>query len=328
MAAAPLVVSFNLSATGRRIVAEALDGVAEVIYLPDLEGVSRAEALADAGVLLARNTAKELDVAELPMLSGLRLLQFMSAGVDFIPLRGLPDGVPVAVNGGAYAEPMAEHALAMALAAAKRLFIEHANLARGEFNQFTPNRMLAGMTVGVLGLGGVGVATARLMRGVGLCVHAINRRAQSDEPVDWIGTLDDLDALLAAADILIISLSLTRRTVGLIGAAEFKRMKPDAILINLARGEIIDEAALFAHLKANPAFTACIDAWWVEPVRHGAFRMDHPFLDLPNVIASPHNSASAAGWREVALRRAVVNCRRALSGETPLCLIGEDERVA
>ena len=104
-------------------------------------------------------------------------------------------------------------------------------------------------------------------------------------------------------------------------------MKPDATLINLARGEVIDEAALFAHLQANPKFTACLDAWWVEPVRHGAFRMDHPFTPLANVIASPHNSASVPAYRLSALRNAAANCRRAIAGEPIRYLAGPDERL-
>src|SRR5690606_19504493 len=137
----------------------------------------------------------------------------------------------------------------------------------------------------------------------------------------------ELDKLLAVSDVLVLSLPLTPATNNLIGARELGLMKRDAVLVNLARGEIIDEAALYAHLLEEPAFTACIDAWWIEPVRHGRFAMDHPFTRLANVIASPHNSASAVGWRDVALSRAVENARRALVGETPRYLVPPADRM-
>jgi phosphoglycerate dehydrogenase-like enzyme len=247
-----LVVTFDPGEAGRAAVAAELGGSAGAVYLPDLDEPSRRGALADATVLLARNTGTELRPGEPALIRRARLVQFVTAGVDFVPLGDLPAEVPVACNGGAYAEPMAEHALAMALAAAKRLLPEHAALARGEFNQSAPNRMLAGGTCGVLGFGGIGVATARLMRGLGMRVHAIRRSGRSEEPVDWIGTPDRLDELLAAADVLVLSLPLTRATRGMIGARELGLMKPDAILVNLARGEILDEAALYGHL-APPA---------------------------------------------------------------------------
>jgi phosphoglycerate dehydrogenase-like enzyme len=222
---------------------------------------------------------------------------------------------------------MAEHALGMALAAAKRLVFEHQNLTRGEFNQFTPNKMLRGGICGIFGFGGIGAATARLMRCAGMRIHAINRRGATHEKVDWIGTPNRLSELMAAADVLVISAPLTRATQGVIGRRELSLMKEDAILINLARGEIVDEDALYDHLKAKPRFTACLDAWWIEPVRHGEFRMKRPFLQLPNVIGSPHNSASVADAYDVALRYALANCRRALLGQTPSHLVAPDERM-
>lgn len=322
-----LLVALDADAPTRQIIAKGAGDVADISYLTDLGDAERREALVGATVVLSRNSSKELRPGEATLLAQAQLIQFVTAGVDYIPLADLPPTVPIAANGGAYSEPMAEHALAMALAAYKRLFVEHGKLAKGNFDQFAPNRMLAGATVGILGFGSIGVATARVMRALGTKVHAVNRRGATDEPVDWIGTTDALDRLLAEADILVLSLPLTPASRSLIGARELGLMKPDAVLINLARGEIIDEASLFAHLTANPRFTACIDAWWVEPVRHGTFRMDHDFMNLPNVIASPHNSASVHGWRHVATTRAVENARRALMGEEPRFLVPLQDRM-
>jgi phosphoglycerate dehydrogenase-like enzyme len=322
-----LVVAYELEGNGRNVVAEALGSAADVIYLPDLDDAGRVDALRKADAVLARTT-RELHPGEIALLKDIRLLQFINAGIDFVPLADLPPGVRVATNGGAYAEPMAEHAMAMALAAAKRLLVEHAALARGAFNQFARNRMLAGGVCGILGFGGIGVATARLARGVGMKVHAVNRRGRSEEPTDWIGTPGELDLLLAASDVLVICTPLTPATKGMIGAPQLARMKDDAILVNVARGEIVDERALYERLVAFPNFQACIDAWWIEPIRHGTFRMEQPFMSLPNVIGSPHNSAAAiSGTGAIGLRRAIANIRRALAGETPLYLVPPEDRM-
>jgi len=322
-----LVVVFDVESVGRRVIRETIGEVADILYLTDVPAAERADVLRRADVIFAQHTAKDLTTDELSLIRTVRLLQFYTAGVDFIPLQDLPAECPIATNGGAFAEPMAEHALAMTFAAAKRLFIEHHHLAQGAFHQLTPNRMLGGRVCGVFGFGGVGVATARLMRAMGMTIHAINRRGYSAAPTEWIGTPERLDELLRAADVVVIAAPLTQATVGRIGARELSLMKEDAILVNLARGEIIDEGALFAHLQGHPTFTACLDAWWVEPIRHGAFRMQYPFLELPNVIGSPHNSASVGGGHHVALQRAAANCRRALTGEQPTCLIRPEERM-
>jgi phosphoglycerate dehydrogenase-like enzyme len=322
-----VAVTFNVRAAERAVIADALGDAAGVVYLTDLDDAARARALAEATAILARDTGKDLHADEPACIRSARVIQFMTAGIDFVPLSALPAGIPIASNGGAYAEPMAEHGLAMVLAAAKRLLIEHAALGRGEFNQFTRNRVLSGKVCGILGFGGIGVASARLMRGLGMRIHAVNRSGRSEEPTDWIGPVAELDTLLAASDVLIVSTPLTPATKDLIGARELGLMKPDAILVNLARGEVIQEAPLFDHLQAHPAFFACIDAWWIEPIRHGVFRMDYPFLSLPNVVASPHNSASVPGMTEAALRRAVANIRRVLEGEAPRYVLAPEERM-
>jgi hypothetical protein len=116
----PLVVTFEVREERKAIINNALAGASDVVYITELDDAARADALRNAGVLLTFNTSKELRSGEVKLLGGARLIQFMIAGVDFIPLRELPEGVPVATNGGGYAEAMAEHvtgALPQALAA-------------------------------------------------------------------------------------------------------------------------------------------------------------------------------------------------------------------
>jgi len=298
----------------RDVIGASLDGVAELMYLSEARE-RREEMLASADALLAWNLGAELRPEELAGLDSAGLIQVLSAGVDRVPFDQIPDGVAVASNAGAYAEPMAEHVLALALALAKRLPQNHAALARGVFDQQTPTRLIRGSIVGILGFGGIGRASARLFQALGAHVQAINRSGRTDAAVDRIGTMDDLDALLGDADILVVSLALARATRGLIGRRELSLMKPDGILINVARGAIIDEDALYEHLVRNPSFSAGIDAWWQEPRGQGAFATRQPFLDLPNVIGSPHNSAIVTGSLTEAAARAAENVARHLRGE-------------
>lgn len=303
-------------------------GVADVVFLPDLSGGARLDALHQARAVLTYHPIRDLGADSLSELGNCGLMQCLTAGIDYLSFDDLPEQIDVAYNAGAYAEPMAEHVAAMALSASKRLAGEHRLMKAGEFNQFVPTKKIAGATCGILGFGETGREVGRLMRALGMNIQAINRSGTTDEPVDFIGTLDDVDRVLAASDVVVITLALTKHTDGLIRAAQLARMKPDAILINVARGEIVDEDDLYAHLVAHPAFTACLEAWWIEPVRHGKFETKHPFLDLPNVIASPHNSAMTDGALITAAQRGAENVLRFLKGETPRFIAGDDVRMA
>jgi glycerate dehydrogenase len=322
-----VVVTFSPTAEMAGAIDETLGAAAEVAYLPEVEEGARAGELSSADAVLAWMIGSEMRPGELERLRRDGLLQLMSAGVDRVPFDRLPADLPVASNAGAFAEPMAEHVLAMALALAKRLPQNHAAMEDGAFDQETLSRTFRGSVVGVLGFGGIGQATARLCRVLGARIHAVNTSGRTDEAVDWIGTLDDLDELLAVADIVVVSLPLSRATRGLIGARELGLMKRDAIVVNVARGAILDEDALFEHLRANPSFGAGIDAWWDEPGDGEPFAPRLPFLELPNVIGSPHNSAITAGaWAEAA-RQAAENILRHLSGGPADHLVDRSEYV-
>lgn len=321
-----IVVTYEPGETGRALLTEILGHVASLTFLRDAPEADRESKLSIAEVLLSWHPLRELRPEEWDVIGGVRLIQLISAGADHVPFASLPPGAMLASNAGAYAEPMAEHVLAMALALAKRLVVEHESLARGEFNQGVQNQELQGATCGILGFGGIGQATGRLMRAMGMKVFALNRSGRTEEPADFVGTLDDLEYVLRVSDVIVVALPLTAATQGLIGSKELGWMKPDAILINVARGAIIDEEALYEHLKSYKGFRAGIDAWWVEPFLHGEFRMDHPFLELPNVLGSPHNSAMVPGGMTEGLRRAVENVRRYLCAEPLTGVVRSEDR--
>jgi glycerate dehydrogenase len=210
---------------------------------------------------------------------------------------------------------MAEHILAMTLAVTKNLLDRYNKLKNGIFDQTNANRMLKGSTCAILGFGGIGKATARLLRCFGVKIYAINSTGKTDESVEFIGTLENLEYVLRHADVVVVALPLTNSTRRLIGSRELGWIKDSAILVNVARGDIIDETALYEKLKADPGFTAAVDAWWNEPLRNGTFRTNYPFLELPNFLGSPHNSGIVPAALTKGAAYAVENVKRFLNHE-------------
>jgi phosphoglycerate dehydrogenase-like enzyme len=310
------VLTFHAQDEQRREAAEILAPFGGIAFLTDTgeDRAARSAMLRAAEAVIAWFPGRELSPDDVRDLSQVRLIQLVSAGADGVDFAALPRQARVAANVGAYADPMAEHVLAMALALAKRLPRNQARMAEGIFDQAETLRV-RGRTVGILGYGGIGRACARLFRPLGTHIYAINTSGQADELADRAGTLADLHDMLATADIVVVTLPLTRATRGLIGARELGLMKDDAILVNVARGAIVDEDALFEHLKAHPDFCAGIDTWWDEPESGQPFRPRLPFLSLPNVIGSPHNSGIVPGMAAAFMAAAADNIAAYFRGD-------------
>ena len=221
----------------------------------------------------------------------------------------------MASNAGAFAEPIAEHVLALTLALAKNLFSKYKLLCDGRFDRSGFNRKLKDGICGIIGLGGNGRKIARIMRAVGMKVYGINRSGKTEAPVDFMGNVMDMEKVLQAADVIVVTTPLTRETRNLLGKKELAWMKPDAILINVGRGDVINPQALYEHLKSNPDFRAGIDTWWSEPVSQGNFTLEYPFCKLPNFIGSPHNADHVPGAILHATRLALENVKNFLLGE-------------
>lgn len=320
-------VSYPTDDEFTRINTGVLEGPARVVFLHGRPEDECREILRQADVLIGWHMSQELPAGAWQDVPRLRFVQLLSAGADALDFSVIPERLTLVSNAGAYAKPMAEHVLAMALALARRLPQRHAALARGEFKMWEPVLSLDGGVCAVLGFGGIGTATATLMRALGMRIYAVNSSGRSSEPAEFIGTLADLDRVLAAADVLVIALPLAKATRGLLGARELALMKPASILVNVARAAVIDEHALYEHLREQPEFCAGIDTWWHEPGPDSGFTTRYPFFDLPNVIGSPHNSGVVDGALQVGARKAAENVRRFLRGEAVTGVVRREDYV-
>src|ERR1700733_1905334 len=233
-----VAVSYPVDGEFTAINADVLGDLATLSFTDAMPEDERADVLRQAEVLIGLQLQREVPAGTLQSTPGLRFIQLLSAGLDTVDFDVIAPDIMVAGNVGAYAHPIAEHVMAMVLSLAKRLPQENAALARGEWNRgkgdrAVPNATLDGAVCAILGFGGIGRATARLMRAFGARIYAVNSSGRTSEPVEFIGTLADLDQVLTAADVLVIALPLTNATWGLIGDRELGLMKPAAILVNV-----------------------------------------------------------------------------------------------
>jgi phosphoglycerate dehydrogenase-like enzyme len=293
------------------------------------------EVVADAEVLLVQGWMPKPEQAP-----AVRWVQLMSAGADHAMKRPLVSTTDVTVTtaSGIHASPIGEYCMAMILALAYEVprFLDLQ--ARAEWlapEHYVP-RTLRGQTIGVVGYGSIGRELARLAAGFGMRVVAVKRdpsRMQEDHGYTAPGTGDpdgtipaavhppeELAAVAAESDFLVSTLPGTPATRHLIDAAVLGAMKPTAVLVNIGRGAVIDEAALIEVLRAGRIAGAALDVFEQEPLP-----AESPLWSLPNVVVTPHVSGNSDRYDEMVTDVFVENLARYLDGR-PLLNVLDRER--
>jgi glyoxylate reductase len=263
-----------------------------------------------------------VDGAMMDGLPGLAVISNYGVGVDHINLadareRGIPVGnTPDVLNGAT-----ADLALALVLAAGRRL-AEGDRYARSPaFVRYDPAYMLGreihGQTLGILGLGRIGFQVARRARAFDMPVLYHNRRRREDAELQLGAEYAAFDDLLKRSDYLVLTLPLSEATRRLIGRRELSLMKPTAVLVNVARGGIVDTEALADALENRTIFAAALDVTDPEPLPR-----DHRLLRLENVIITPHLGSATVQTRRRMAEISVENLLRGLRGERLLHQVG------
>jgi glyoxylate reductase len=266
--------------------------------------------------LLTNRVDRQL-LADCPQL---RFVSSMSVGVDHVDVAALTERrIPLGNTPGVLVDTTADLAFALLLAAARRVPEADSYVRDGQWSPRRPwfpdmfvGKDVAGATLGVIGLGPIGQAVARRAAGFDMRVIGWTPSGRQVAGVESAG----LETTLAEADFLSIHVALCKDTRGLIDAAAISRMKRGAVLVNTARGGIVDETALAVALQSGALFAAGIDVFEQEPVAP-----DNPLLRLPNVVVAPHIGSATVATRSRMAALAVDNLLAALAGRPmPHCV--------
>lgn len=269
------------------------------------------ERVGEADVLIIKNLTR-VPAAVIDAAKRLRLLCRDGIGFENIDIAAATRaGIPIHAPLGANAISVAEFTVGLAIALAKRLIPAQRSMAEGRWERFHYYGYVSelyGKTAGIVGLGAIGRETARRLSAFGMCLLAYDPYVQT---VEGLGvTLTNLTRLLQESDFVLLHAPQTPETVGMIGEAQLRSMKPTAFLINVARAPLVDGNALYRALSEGWIAGAATDVYETEPPP-----TDDPLRNLPNVIRTPHY---AGGSVEATERKATMNLediRRALRGE-------------
>jgi D-3-phosphoglycerate dehydrogenase / 2-oxoglutarate reductase len=255
----------------------------------------------------------------------LRLVQQPGVGVEFIDLAAWAAvGVPVANAAGANASAVAEWAVGATIHLLRQMSWADERIRAGEWPSSTVAvtrvRELSALRVGIVGFGPIGRKYAQLVRPFG-CALSYWSRTRRPAETEAGAAYRDLGDLLATSDVLVVAVALSAETRGLIGADELARLPEGAVVVNVARGAVLDEVALLRALQSGQLAGAALDVFAREPLA-----LDSPLRSAANLLLSPHISAATPSALERTFDAAAQNVRRALRGEPVLGIVNGPAR--
>lgn len=297
--------------------------------LPEVECqyVSEGPPLAWEGVeaLLLGSVERDLSPVDIASMPRLRFVQRVYTGMDGVPFERFPDRVRFAGNVGAYAPFVAEHAVALALAAARELPRAHSLAMSGTLRPAPVQRLLWGRTAVILGYGEIGRGIANRLAGFGTRILGLNRTGRMAPGCLGMFPADRLVDAVKEGDFVFDTRPLTRSTEGTIDGSVLSAMRPTAVFVNVGRAGTVQEEALYRHLSSHPGFRAALDVWWTEDYLRGRIEHRFPFADLPNFVGTPHSAGFGPGVESYVLERAVANLRRFFDGQQPRYIVDRKE---
>lgn len=279
---------------------EPLRRYADIYWLPEMDEAEVARVLPQIDAVYSHGWPKALDAAKVSTMKSLRLYQAGNAGVNGVRFDLLDKRVVVCSNAGSYSDEVGEFVIGLMLATGKSIVKFDRQLRTGAYSHQKLDELgrqvafFKGKTIGIVGYGGIGRSTAKLAKPFGMKVLAFGRHPVHDRWVEQVEGRSGLVRLLRESDVVVLALPLTKVTRGMIGRKELAAMKPDAILVNVARGDVVQKQAIYDHLVKNPGFAYATDVWWPDKDGVETFSPDLPFLELENFIGTPHASGPSA----------------------------------